>query len=97
LEQKGSNPRVNRNTLFFLAPAANERIAFEALMRRYLAYQMLRGDTSLALASEQRKEIEGNFKRIEADLGEAVRRVYRRLFIPSRDGVKDQDLGIPTY
>jgi len=97
LEQKGSNPRVNRNTLFFLAPAANERIAFEALMRRYLAYQMLRGDTSLALASEQRKEIEGNFKRIEADLGEAVRRVYRRLFIPSRDGVKEQDLGIPTY
>ena len=34
LEQKGSNPRVNRNTLFFLAPAANERIAFERLMRR---------------------------------------------------------------
>lgn len=97
LEQKGSTPRVNRNTLFFLAPAANERIAFEALMRRYLAYQMLRGDASLALTGEQRKEIEGGIKRVESDLGEAVRRVYRRLFIPSRDGVKDQDLGIPTY
>ncbi len=97
LKQKGGTPRVNRNTLFFLTPAANERIAFETLMRRYLAYQMLRGDTSLALASEQRKEIEGNFKRVEVDLGEAVRGVYRRLFIPSRDGVKDQDLGIPTY
>src|SRR6266568_9108070 len=97
LEQKGNSPRVNRNTLFFLAPAANERIAFETLLRRYLAYQMLRGDISLTLASEQRKEIEVNFKRIEVDLGEAVRRVYRRLFIPSRDGVKEQDLGIPTY
>jgi len=97
LEQKGSTPRVNRNTLFFLAPATIERIAFETLMRRYLAYQMLRGDTSLSLTSEQRKEIEANFKRVEVDLGEAVRRVYRRLFVPSRDGVKEQDLGIPTY
>lgn len=97
LEQKGNTPRVNRNTLFFLAPAANERIAFEKLMRRYLAYQMLRGDTSLSLTGEQRREIEASFKRVEVDLSETVRRVYRRLFIPNRDGVKDQDLGIPTY
>ncbi|SRR6266849_444002 len=47
LKQKGGTPRVNRNTLFFLTPAANEPIAFETLMRRYLAYQMLRGGTSL--------------------------------------------------
>ena|GEM_PF-3917339 len=26
-----------------------------------------------------------------------MRRVYRQLFLPSRDGVKEQDLGIPIY
>lgn len=97
LEQRGSTPRVNRNTLFFLTPLESERTGFENLVRSYLAYQTLRSDATLTLSGEQREEVKERLKKAEQDLSDAVRRVYRRLYIPSRNGLKVEDLGIATY
>ncbi len=97
LKQKGAVPRVHCNTLFFLVAMEGERPAFETLVRKRLAYQMVADDTTLNLTPDQQKEVKGGLKKAQDDLAEAVRRVYRQLFIPARDGLKELDLGIPTY
>ncbi|MGQ9600104.1 MAG: DUF499 domain-containing protein [Anaerolineae bacterium] len=97
LRQKGTTPRVHRNTLFFLTPLEGERSGLETLLRRYLAYRMIADDRTLNLTAEQREEVEQESKKAKADLQGVLRRAYRQLFIPARDGLKELDLGIPTY
>jgi hypothetical protein len=96
LEEKGNTPRVHRNTIFFLVPMPNERIAFANLVRKHLAYQGLSADQTLKLTPEQHKEIKDNLKRLDGDLSEAIRRLYRQLYLPARTGWKEIDLGLPT-
>nr|HID14580.1 ATP-binding protein [Anaerolineae bacterium] len=97
LKQKGAAPRVHCNTVFFLVALEGERPALEMLMRKRLAYEMIEGDKTLNLNPDQRKEVKDGLKKAQGDLAEAVRRTYRQLFIPARDGLKELDLGIPTY
>jgi len=97
LRQKGTVPRVHCNTLFFLCALESERPALETLIRRRLAYQRLEDDKTLRLTSDQDKEVKQGLKKAQGDLAEAVRRAYRQLFLPVRDGLKELDLGIPTY
>ena len=105
LKQKGTIPRVHCNTPFFLVALENERPTLEMLIRKSLAYETLAGDVTLSLTTEQQKEIKEGLKKARGDLAEAVRRTYRQLFIPARsagsgqarDGLKELDLGIPTY
>ncbi len=96
LEEKGGSPRVHRNTLFFLVPMSSERPGFVTQVRKLLAYRALEGDGTLTLTSDQRKEIKDGLKRLDGDLGEAVRRLYRQLYLPARNGFKEFDMGIPT-
>lgn len=97
LTEKGESPRVHRNTLIFLTPLPNERTAFGNLVRKKLAYQSLAADSTLHLTPEQQKEIKEQLKRVENDLNEAVRRVYRQLSLPSNNNTwKTFDLGLPT-
>lgn len=97
MEEKGANPRVHRNTLIFLAPLPAERISFGNLVRKKLAYQSLITDSTLHLTPEQQKEIKDALKRLEADLNESVRRVYRQIYLPSQNsGWQEFDLGLPT-
>jgi hypothetical protein len=97
LRQKGTVPRVHCNTLFFLVALENERPALEMLMRKCLAFEMIEGDRTLNLTTDQRKEVKDGLKKAQGDLAEAVRRTYRQIFIPARGGLKELDLGIPTY
>jgi len=97
LKQKGTIPRVHCNTIFFLVALESERPAMEMLVRKSLAYQTLAEDATLSLTADQQKEIKAGLKKTHGDLAEGVRRAYRQLFIPTRDGLKEFDLGIPTY
>lgn len=97
LMEKGNIPRVHRNTLIFLVPMPSERAGFESLVRKVLAFRALESDKTLTLNAEQRKDIKDNLKKLEGDLPEAVRRLYRLVILPARDGWREQDLGIPTY
>jgi hypothetical protein len=97
LETKGSTPRTNRNTLFFMAPLESEKAAFSHLVKEVLAYRMIDEDKTIQLSDEQKKEIKAKLKKNEESLNEALRRYYRLLFIPTKDGFNELDLGIPTY
>lgn len=97
LENKGNTPRVNRNTLFFLVPYLSERANFEQVVCRYLAYKSLDGDKGVKLTPDQEKEVRDGLKDCQKDLDEAIRRLYRLLYIVGRDGFKESDLGVPTY
>src|SRR3989475_279956 len=97
LESKGDSPRVNRNTMFFLAPSEAEIGPFEDSLKKKLAYDQIEADRTLNLTSEQRMDIKNSLKRAQENLQDAVRRLYRVLYIPTKDGLKDSDMGIPTY
>jgi predicted AAA+ superfamily ATPase len=97
MKSKGQSPRVHRNTLFILYPLDSERIGFINVIKRKIAYEYILSDQHLRLTEEQRKEIKDELKKIEAPLLEAIRRYYRLLAIPDKDGYKERDLGIPTY
>jgi len=47
--------------------------------------------------SGQKKEVRQELKKVESGQKESVRRLYRMLSIPSKEGTKEIDLGIPTY
>jgi hypothetical protein len=97
IKTKGQIPRVYRNTLIFLYPLESERPAFINIMRRKIAYEYIQQDDNLRLSDEQKKEVKKELKNIESDLKESIRRLYRIVGIPARDGLKNTDLGIPTY
>lgn len=97
LEMKGNTPRSNRNTLFFLTPLERERAGFYNQLRSIIAYRTLKSDKTLTLSDEQRKEVQTELKKAEDGVGDVLRRYYRNLFIPTRAGLKESDLGVPTY
>ncbi len=97
IKTKGQTPRVYRNTLIFLYPLESERPAFINIMRRKIAYEYIQQDDNLRLSDEQKKEVKKELKDIESDLKESIRRLYRIVGIPTKDGLKKIDLGIPTY
>lgn len=97
LKNKGSSPRINRNTLFFLVPMEGERNNFEREARKRIAYQSIEKDKSLNLREEQKKDLKDKLSKTEEVLKELIRKLYRMVLIPSKDGVKELDLGVPTY
>ena len=97
LETKGNTPRVNRNTLFFLTTLEHERSGFYNQLKETIAYRALSKDTTLNLSNEQQREIREKLKTAENSLDDMLRRYYRTVFIPTREGLKDADLGVPTY
>jgi hypothetical protein len=97
LMNKGQAPRVYRNTLFFLYPLESERAAFNNAIRRKIAYEYIERDPSLSLSKEQREEVKKELKTAEGDVSESIRKLYRIVAIPAKEGIKEIDLGIPTY
>ena len=97
LETKGKTPRVNRNTLFFLTPLEHEAAGFYSQLRKIIAYGDIRGDKTLNLSAEQQKEVRTELKKATDELNDRLRRYYRTVFIPTKEGLKDGDLGLPTY
>lgn len=97
LKTKGQTPRVNINTLFFLYPLESERSGFINTMKRKIAYENIEKDKNLNLSDEQKKEVKKELKKTENNLKESIRRFYRMVSVPDKEGVKSNDLGIPTY
>lgn len=97
LKTKGQSPRVNRNTLIFLYPMESERSFLNYNLKRKIAYDYIQQDSELKLSAEQKKEIEKEIKIINADLKEFVRKFYRMIGLPDKSGLKEIDLGVPTY
>ncbi|MCX8124816.1 MAG: AAA family ATPase, partial [Spirochaetes bacterium] len=97
IKNKGNTPRVNCNTIFFLVPLEIERQGFLTTIKKYKAYQAIDNDKSLPINDDQRKLIKSELKKLESDVKESIRKLYRTIIIPTRDAYKEDDLGIPTY
>ena len=97
LETKGNTPRVNRNTLFFLTPLEHEAAGFYRQLRKIIAYGDISKDKTLNLSAEQQQEVRTELKKATDELNDRLRRYYRTVFIPTKEGLKESDLGLPTY
>ncbi|MQY80050.1 MAG: DUF499 domain-containing protein [Bacteroidetes bacterium] len=97
LKLKGQTPRVYRNTIFLLYPLDAERTGFLNTLKRKIAFENISKDQHLKLTNDQKKEVKDELKKLESPLKESVRRLYRMVAIPDKDGFKEKDLGIPTY
>jgi len=97
MEEYGERPRIYRNTLIFLCPLESERTNFENNVKKMLAYQLIEKDKTLKLTNEQLKEVKTNLRDAGKLLKEHIRGFYRLLLVPSKDGFKDIDLGLPTF
>jgi len=97
LENYGERPRVYCNTLLFLCPMDSERKSFEDFLKKKLAWQLIEKDKTLRLTEAQKKEVKENIKTAETDSKENIRDLYRIVFVPAKDGLKEIDLGRLTY
>ena len=97
LENYGERPRVYRNTLIFLCSLGSERINFEGFLKKKLAWQLIEKDKTLRITDEQRREIKDRMKKAETEAKERMRSLYRTVLLPSKDGFREIDLGVPTY
>lgn len=97
MENSGARPRVNRNSLIFLCPMDSERAGFEELLKKKSAWEFIENDRNLNLTPEQEKMAKKESKKAENDVSEGVRRLYRVVLLPSKDGFEEVDLGRPTY
>ncbi len=97
LHSYGDRPRVYKNTLIFLMQEIAQRPRFENEIKKKLAWEMIEKDKLLRLTDEQKKEIKGKIKKAEELLKGALRDLYRKIYLPSKDGLKEIDMGIGTY
>ena len=97
LESKGDSPRVYMNTIFFLCPSDTGRNSFLESIKRTIAYQRIKDDSTLNLTEEQKHEVSTRIQNENRDLEYKVKGCYRIVYAPAKDGLKEIDLGIPTY
>ncbi|MBN1351905.1 AAA family ATPase, partial [candidate division KSB1 bacterium] len=97
IKTKGQTPRVNRNTLFFFYPMESERSFFSNVIKRKIALENIASDKNINLTEDQKKEVSNELKKLKGQIDEAIRKLYRIIAIPEKDGFKTKDLGIPTF
>jgi len=97
LESKGDSQRVYMNTIFFLCPSDAERNSFLESIKRKIAYQQIKDDNTINLTEEQKREVSTRIQKENRDLEDKVKGCYRIVYAPVKDGLKEIDLGIPTY
>ena len=98
VENRGKTPRIYRNTVFFLTPpsGSGEAEHLKAEIKKVIAYEEIKKDTSLNLSATQKREIEAERKQSETALNNALRKDFRNVLIPAKDGLSTEDLGIPA-
>jgi len=96
LKMKGQTPRVYRNALFFLYPSEDERAGFNDTVRHIMAYEMLTEDKTQNLSNDQKGTVKKELQKRQRRFPEAIQRLYRRLAVPTKEGINELDFGIPT-
>ncbi len=62
-----------------------------------MSYELILNAPNLNLSYEQRKEIKKELDKLDSNLFESMRKYYRMVAVPNKDGFKVIDLGVPTY
>ena len=97
MERKGATPRVYRNTLFFLTPYETEKAGLYNVLRDVLAWRSIQKDPHLQLTEQDRTVVKEKLRNAEKTMPDMIRRCYRKILVPVKDGFKELDLGIGTY
>lgn len=96
VENRGETPRIYRNTLFFIIPSAGEANQLKTEVKSVIAHEEIKKDNSLNLSTTQKKEIDTALKQSDSALENAVRQDYRIVLIPTKEGFREEDLGLPA-
>lgn len=97
MENYGDVPRIYRNTLIFLCTDDEQRDAFKGFLRKLIALESLSNDRQLQLTDAQRAELANKLRAHKHREYEELRKLYRRVFLPAKDGYKYLDIGLTTY
>lgn len=95
IENYGGNPRVNKNTLIFLSPKSSGRADFDKFLREKIAWEAIQRDKLLNLTESQKNEVDKKVASLRGDVGKKIRELYRIIYLPSREGLEEVDMGIP--
>ncbi|MCX7611496.1 MAG: hypothetical protein N2043_07910 [Ignavibacterium sp.] len=97
ITKKGNTPRIRSNTVFVLFPSEEQRAKFTYIVKRKLAYKKIFESSNLNLSDIQKRDIKRELDKLDSNIYESLRKYYRMVAIPSKDGFKETDLGTPTY
>jgi hypothetical protein len=97
IKNNGQTPRVNKNTIFFLYPLETERPGFTNMIKRKLAWETIEGEKNLGLSDEQKKYVKKELGQANEKMETAINDLYRIVAMPVKDGIRTNDLGIPTW
>ncbi len=96
-ENYGERPRIYKNTLIFLLKDSSQIIRFNNEIKKMLAWKLIEKDKNIRLTDNEKREIKEEIKKSEELLKGALRDLYRKVYLPSREGFKEIDMGISTY
>ncbi|MEM3448492.1 MAG: DUF499 domain-containing protein [Nitrososphaerota archaeon] len=96
IENCGEDPRVHRNTLIFLCPKSSERMSFDDFLRRKIAWEAIQKDEHLALTESQKRDVSEKISSLKREVGKRTRELYRIVYLPSKDGLEEIDMGMPV-
>lgn len=93
LNQRGTAPRMYRNTLAFIAPDSNKFGALEQEVKRYLSWKSIEDDTEeLNLDAAQTRETSNSVNRSDKTVDTRLKENYSWLLIPYID--PDNDMSV---
>jgi len=90
LDNRGTSPRIYRNTLAFLAPDKDPMASLKQAARLYLAWKSVKNDSEdLNLDATQNRETANNLERSDKTVDARIREAYCWLLAPSIDKTAD--------
>ncbi len=96
IDEKGETPRIYKNTIVFITPLSGEADKLKKEIKKLIAWEEIKKDTSLNLSTTQTKEINDTLKQTDNTLNSAVRQDFRTVLIPEKEGFTEEDLGMPA-
>jgi len=92
IKNKGMSPRINRNTIFFVAPSDLGKINFNEKVKKLLAYENIQNDLTLSLNDKQKKTIKDEITKIRSELKTSLKDKYRIIYMPNKEGLYSIDI-----
>jgi hypothetical protein len=97
LTERGSSPRINRNNIFFLTPVEELKGELWRVLRKMIAYEEILKDKTLNLSKHQIREVKDKLEKLKSEQRDLIRNCYKLIYIPAKEGFKEEDLGTPIY
>jgi uncharacterized protein len=88
LDKRGSQPRLFKNSLVFLAPDGTQLNALEEAVRNAIAWQSIRQDSTLDLTSNQTKQVDKKLEEAESVVRRLIQETWMWCIFPEQSEEK---------